>query len=220
MPKRSTTHNEALKTIAKTEDRPTTGDYEKVVVNLDDYYGLGRPNLTGILRQRKDKVADFVNAVAKWEAANAEGSHLVTKIANTKLDHVFSAESDEMDIPESLEKEVSKLENVISKFAEAAERIDGLCRELVALNQLDRSSEETSFLTSDVDHDLPDLMSRFNTQFQKELKVKRSIYQNIAHVTTRHQTMFYVSSWTHQPYIDDQDLAYHLCLMKKATGHG
>ena len=46
-----------------------------------------------------------------------------------------------MDIPESLEKEVSKLENVISKFEEAAERIDGLCRELVALNQLDRSSE-------------------------------------------------------------------------------
>ena len=43
-------------------------------------------------RQRKDKVADFVNAVAKWEAANAEGSSLVADIANVKLDAVFKVD--------------------------------------------------------------------------------------------------------------------------------
>ena len=61
-------------------------------MSIIHHLGLGQPNLTGILRQLKDKVADFVNAVAKWEAANQEGSLLVTKIANTKLDHVFSSE--------------------------------------------------------------------------------------------------------------------------------
>lgn len=216
MPKKS--KQSTVKTEKKLEDQSIVGHYEKVVVNLENYYGLGRPNLTGILRQRKDKVADFINLVAKWEAANAEGSHLVTKIANVKLDHLFATES--LEIPASLEKEVTKLESFISILAEVAERMDGLSLEFAALDQLDHSLEETSPLTSDVDRALPDLMSKFSDQFQKEFKVKRSVYENIAHVTTRHQMMFYVSAWTHEPYIDNQDLRYSLSLMKKATGHG
>jgi len=219
MPKKS--KQSTVKTEVKLEDQSMVGHYEKVVVNLENYYGLGRPNLTGILRQRKDKVADFINLVAKWEAANAEGSHLVTKIANVKLDHLFATETMQShEIPASLEKEVTKLESIISILAEVAERMDGLCLEFAALNQLDHSLEETSPLTSDVDRALPDLMSKFSGQFQKEFKVKRSVYENIAHVTTRHQMMFYVSAWTHEPYIDNQDLRYSLSLMKKATGHG
>ena len=44
-----------------------------------------------------------------------------------------------MEIPASLEKEVSDLEAVVAKFQLAAEKIDGLSQELVALNQLDAS---------------------------------------------------------------------------------
>ncbi len=44
-----------------------------------------------------------------------------------------------MEIPASLEKEVSDLEAVVAKFQLAAEKIDGLSHELVALNQLDAS---------------------------------------------------------------------------------
>lgn len=218
MPRKSK-QNET-KTSAKDDDPQTTVVYEKVVVDLDGYVGLNRPNLTGILRQLKDKVADFVNAVAKWEAANQEGSLLVTKIANTKLDHVFSSESQEVEIPESLEEEVSKLERVIIKFQDAVEIMNGLSHELIALNQLHLSDQESTPLTSEVYRSLPDMMNRFNAQFQKEMEVKRCIYQNIAHVTTRNQMFFYVSSWTHQPYIDEKELIYHTCLMKKATGHG
>ena len=70
--------------------------------------GLARPNLTGISRQRKDKAADFVNAIAKWEVANAEGSNLVNKIANAKLEHVFSAE--EVQLTEKIFTRLTEIE--------------------------------------------------------------------------------------------------------------
>ena len=62
------------------------------VAPLTTLSGLSRPNLTGVARQRKDKVADFVNAVAKWDAASAEGANLIVNIANVKLDAVFNAD--------------------------------------------------------------------------------------------------------------------------------
>ena len=45
------------------------------------------------------------------------------------------------EIPASLEKEVTKLESIISILAEVAERMDGLCLEFAVLNQLDHSLE-------------------------------------------------------------------------------
>ena len=52
------------------------------------------------------------------------------------------------------------------------------------------------------------------------LQTKRVIYEYVAHVTTRKQMVFYVATWNHQPHIDETELKYQLCLMKKVTGHG
>ena len=56
------------------------------------------------------------------------------------LFNIYSVQKNgEVEIPASLEKEVSDLEAVVAKFQVTSEKIDSLSHELTALNQLDAS---------------------------------------------------------------------------------
>lgn len=38
--------------------------------------------------------------------------------------------------------------------------------------------------------------------YQKELKMKRCVLENICHCVDRNSVMFYNATWIHEPYID------------------
>ena len=54
--------------------------------------------------------------------------------------------------------------------------------------------------------------------YSKELDVKRTIVQDIAHNKNRDILMLYISTWQHQPYIEDQATTI-LESMLQESGH-
>ena len=54
--------------------------------------------------------------------------------------------------------------------------------------------------------------------YQKEWKLKHSIYENICHAISRDSVMFYTSAWVHQPYIQER-AELLLQSMLNETGH-
>jgi len=219
----------AKKKKGKSETRPelteeiSESTFERVPVPLlEEFFALSRPGLTGVPRQRKDKPAEVANAVAAWRLAHTDGIKCVSDVANQKLDFIYANDDlASVELPDSLVLAVDRVSKVVLRMEDAVEKLGQLAVEFRALGMVnDSNCEVSSPLTVEIETSLSDLVDSIYKDFEKETRLKEAIKSRIAHVTTRHQTMFYTAAWTHLPYVDETAIEFHLSSILKATGHG
>lgn len=61
-----------------------------------------------------------------------------------------------------------------------------------------------------------DTFSAIHTMYKKEHSLKQKLVQFVAHAETRNTLMFYLSAWSHEPYLNCNDLLESLLF---ETGH-
>ncbi|GFO00879.1 cyclin-dependent kinase 2-interacting protein-like [Plakobranchus ocellatus] len=185
----------------------------------------GAGNLTGHPRKVKDLAADFHNYIMKWEALNAQGMDIVTKIANIKIEKVFDVQEDgsttsalpnELNpLCESLSEVVESMSNLESKLSNKAKNAEAL----VALEKFQPGGDKSLVLFGTMTlKDVADTTREIHRDFHKELQLKRCLLRQVAHTSNREETEALAACWLHQPYIRPQchDLLHALL---KDTGH-
>ena len=79
-----------------------------------------------------------------------------------------------------------------------------MIRELIVSNVDCPSVDETS--------------RRLCEMYAEEIKLKRTVMENIAHSVDRDLLMFYSACWVHQPYVDDEAKMFVEAMLLE-TGH-
>nr|CAB3231242.1 cyclin-dependent kinase 2-interacting protein-like [Phallusia mammillata] len=195
-------------------------------------FSSGQGQLTGLPRQLKDNVADVHNFVAKWNKLNSKGFTQLTNVCDIKISLLSNNETNSFapqysssleeacdllcETYKELEKVCTKLTNVSLKFAKLT-KLDGAERPFVSWGATDFASRSQEICE----------------MLQKELKVKKCIVENVAHVDhhvnvkdvnefnkqCRDYLMFYSSCWLHQPYINEGKLGMLIHEMLMESGH-
>ncbi|XP_013778818.1 cyclin-dependent kinase 2-interacting protein-like [Limulus polyphemus] len=189
-------------------------------------------NLTGTPRKVKDSCADIYNLIQKWNCLNCTGTEILKKIANSKIQfiegeryidthntYVTSSEG-AGDFPVGLEdlcdlllQTHQQMKETVSKLEKITRQLENLCR----LTEMQKSTHKNVSEEVNKDPEIIDaplfltwsMRSFYQNaqdllrQYQKELKVKRCVVEEVAHLHERDALMFFVSSWTYQPYIED-----------------
>uniref|UniRef100_H3A9L2 Cyclin dependent kinase 2 interacting protein n=1 Tax=Latimeria chalumnae TaxID=7897 RepID=H3A9L2_LATCH len=197
-----------------------------------------RPVLKISASKIKDSAADWHNFTLKWENWNESGFTVANKIVNIKLSR--QTESDK-----KLEMEYDGVNlNLKPKQSDYNKELEGCCNELIStLENMAKLELKMQKLTSTIKgicdleayhhgkmgSEVPlfhtwvttyfyEVSSKLSEMFKKELQLKQTIVQEIAHTDDRDLMMVYLSSWLYQPYIEEN---YKLLLesMLLETGH-
>ncbi|KAK6180945.1 hypothetical protein SNE40_008906 [Patella caerulea] len=173
---------------------------------------LPKGNLTGKPRKLKDGAADVHNLILTWKGLNIDGTNLFNQIANIKLEKVFQVdgetEEEKCNLPSNLEplcEQLLKLHKDMKKVVVKLVRISEMIKGIIELSdyQHGETGTEVFFKTWNL-HDFSQTVSEICEMFEKELKLKKCLIENIAHSDTRKLLMFYSAAWIHQPYISTQ----------------
>ncbi|XP_046545122.1 cyclin-dependent kinase 2-interacting protein-like [Haliotis rubra] len=202
----------AENTKSSTSNRKHTDEQEvtfsPVKSPVPQYDGRHQGNLTGILRKVKDTAADVHNQILKWKKLNTEGSNIISEIANTKIEKVFNVEGEEFDenqLPASLESLCDRLTSVYHNMEKIVGKLHQMRAALCgvqALSQHKGGEDDILFHTWNV-QDFVITMDQLIEMYLSELKLKKSIAENVAHAENRQTMMFYSAAWIHQPYVED-----------------
>uniref|UniRef100_A0A6I8NGZ3 Cyclin dependent kinase 2 interacting protein n=1 Tax=Ornithorhynchus anatinus TaxID=9258 RepID=A0A6I8NGZ3_ORNAN len=196
-----------------------------------------RPVLSVSARKIKDNAADWHNLIKKWETLNDAGFTVANKIVNTRIGAL--TKDPKMELEGS--HEISSSDQTLPEFNK---ELDSLCKELHgALESMVKIQLKMEKLTSttkgicDLEtyhhrvgkcpvplfHTWPttyfyEVSLKLSEMYKKELRLKRTVVEALAHTRERDPMMTYLSIWLHQPYLDESSKA-HLESMLYETGH-
>ncbi|XP_071080068.1 cyclin-dependent kinase 2-interacting protein-like [Haliotis cracherodii] len=221
----SNTMAEVTKSSDKSRNRSDGQEitFSPVKSPVPQYDGRHQGNLTGMLRKVKDTAADVHNQIFKWKKLNTEGSNIISEIANTKIEKVFNVAGEETDgnlLPASLEPLCDKLTSVYNNMEKIVGKLQQLRAALCGVQALSRhkgGEEDILFHTWNI-QDFVNTMDQLIEMYLSELKLKKSIAENVAHAESRQIMMFYSAAWIHQPYVEDSAQMLMESLITE-TGH-
>ncbi|XP_025104009.1 cyclin-dependent kinase 2-interacting protein-like [Pomacea canaliculata] len=179
--------------------------------------------LTGLQCKLKDSVADVHNLLLKWTALNRDGAAIISEITACKMDIQSKNVADDSQtnnsfLPLSLEPKCEALlavcrsmEKIVNKLESLSSTIQGLH----TLNQYQNDVNAFLFKTWPIEQ-FVDTFSAIHTMYKKEHSLKQKLVQFVAHAETRNTLMFYLSAWSHEPYLNCNDLLESLLF---ETGH-
>ncbi|XP_077632612.1 cyclin-dependent kinase 2-interacting protein [Crocuta crocuta] len=197
-----------------------------------------KPVLSVSARKIKDNAADWHNLILKWENLNDTGFTTANNIANLKV----SLRSE--DKTELRSSSPASAENAGRTLPEYSKELERLCEELrttfEALAKIQMKMEKLSSTTKGIcelenyhygdERQRPPLFHTWPTahfyevshklsdMYRKELLLKRTITEELAHTVDHDLTLSYLSMWLHQPYVEaDSRLLLEGMLLE--TGH-
>nr|XP_056707257.1 cyclin-dependent kinase 2-interacting protein [Euleptes europaea] len=200
--------------------------------------GAGRtpktPGLSVSARKIKDNTADWHNLIMKWETLNENGFTSATKIVNnkiaTQLKDKLDIECDNIasddrrmppDYNVELEEYCAELLGTFENMTKIYQKMKKLCSTTKGICDLEKyhNGDHRTLLF----HTWPtpyfyEVSCKLLEMYTKELKLKQTIVQEIAHTTDQDLLMVYLSSWLYQPYIE-QSSKVLLESMLLETGH-
>ncbi|XP_048341399.1 cyclin-dependent kinase 2-interacting protein [Sphaerodactylus townsendi] len=185
-------------------------------------------------RKIKDNAADWHNLIMKWETLNENGFTTATKIVNIKIATAFkdkldveceNVASDDRRVPPSynveLEEHCVELLGTSENMTKIYQKMEKLCSTTKGICDLEKyhHGEHRTLLF----HTWPtpyfyEASAKLLEMYSRELKLKQTIVQEIAHTTDQDLLMVYLSSWLYQPYIE-QSSKVLLESMLLETGH-
>jgi len=171
-------------------------------------------NLTGSARKVKDAVADWYNYIDKWESCCASGGNTISQLGNIKMAAIFSKKDEDSEesgssssYPEEMEKFchnlkkiVDTMEKIVTKFESLTSALKGVCD--LELHQNAGHWDSVPLFQTWHTGKFYEVSAELLGMYQKELSLKRTIIQNVAHCTDRDVMMFMTSAWINEPYIE------------------
>ncbi|KAL0602082.1 Cyclin-dependent kinase 2-interacting protein [Plecturocebus cupreus] len=197
-----------------------------------------KPVLSVSARKIKDNAADWHNLILKWETLNDAGFTTANDIANLKIS-LLNKDKIELESSSPASKE-----NEEKAYVEYNEDLEKLCEELRAtldgLTKIQVKMEKLTSTTKGVcelenhhygeESKRPPLFHTWPTarfyevsrglseMYRKELLLKRTVAEELAHAGDPDLTLSYLSMWLHQPYVESHS-RLHLESMLLETGH-
>ncbi|XP_062947267.1 cyclin-dependent kinase 2-interacting protein [Cynocephalus volans] len=198
-----------------------------------------KPVLSVSARKIKDNAADWHNLILKWETLNDAGFTTANNIANLKISLL---NKDKIELENS--SPAASNENEEKMYPEYNKELETLCEELRAtldaLTKIQVKMEKLSSTTKGIcelenyhygeESDRPPLFHTWPTthfyevsqklsdMYRKELLLKRTVVEELAHTVDHDLILSYLSMWLHQPYLES-DSQLHLESMLLETGH-
>lgn len=198
--------------------------------------------LTGSARKIKDNAADWHNLILKWEKLNDEGTTVATAIVNlrttsrdsqkeqqmiTMEDHASSSTSPSSSSHPSMNRQleeacgrlvdiVDKMDHIVGKMEHLVTTVEGVVQ--LELFQFGPQGRTAPLFISWPTARFVEVSRHLFDSYSQELKLKRSILQEVAHWDTSDLSMVLLSCWLYQPYIQsDTRLTLESLLLE--TGH-
>ncbi|XP_053156441.1 cyclin-dependent kinase 2-interacting protein [Hemicordylus capensis] len=192
------------------------------------------PVLSVSARKIKDNAADWHNLVMKWETLNDQGFNTATKIVNIKIaseskDKLeiecdnFASESERLplDYNGELEGCCTELLRIFENMAKIHQKMERLCSTTKGICDLEtyhHGGHKRPLFHTWLTSYFYDVSIKLIEMYSKELKLKQTIVQEIAHTVDQDLLMVYLSSWLYQPYIENSSKVL-LESMLLETGH-
>ncbi|XP_023986911.1 cyclin-dependent kinase 2-interacting protein isoform X2 [Physeter macrocephalus] len=181
-----------------------------------------KPVLSVSARKIKDNAADWHNLILKWETLNDGGFATANNIANLKISllskDTIGLESSSPASDENAEKEHPEYSRELEVLCE------GLQTTLDALTKIQLKMEKLSSTTKGICeledyhyreerkrpllfHTWPtayfyEVSRKLSDMYGRELRLKRTVVEQLAHTADRDLALSYLSMWLHQPYVE------------------
>ncbi|CAH1790695.1 unnamed protein product [Owenia fusiformis] len=223
----SVIYNMATKTPSKRKKKRNESNTSSPNVSMDELgfspvsvrdVGPARQgNLTGNPRIIKDGAANWHNLIDKWNKLNDQGLAIVNDIANRRLAVIYEAkegaDGGQLSVPPpdgaELQELCLKLETVVNSMKGVVKKMSGLTQQFIGVSELEEyTSRQSGIPVEPLFQTLTSVQfSEKSTEllgyYSKEIELKDTIAQYIAHAKQKGLIMLYTSSWLHQPYIPD-----------------
>ncbi|KAM9090752.1 cyclin-dependent kinase 2-interacting protein isoform 1-T1 [Megaptera novaeangliae] len=197
-----------------------------------------KPVLSVSARKIKDNAADWHNLILKWETLNDGGFATANNIANLKVSllskDTIGLESSSLASDENAGKEHLEYSRELEMLCE------GLQTTLDALTKIQMKMEKLSSTTKGICeledyhyreegkrpllfHTWPtayfyEVSRKLSDMYGRELRLKRTVVEQLAHTADRDLALSFLSMWLHQPYLEaNSTLLLESMLLE--TGH-
>ncbi|XP_065449712.1 cyclin-dependent kinase 2-interacting protein isoform X3 [Chrysemys picta bellii] len=196
-----------------------------------------KPVLSVSARKIKDNTADWHNLMMKWETLNNNGFTTANKIVNLKIgtlfkDNKLEIECDNIasdcgklspDYNEELEMFCAELLGTLENMAKIQLKMEKLCSTTKGICDLETYHYKNGDCRTPLFHTWPtayfyEVSFKLAEMYKKEIQLKQTIVQEIAHTADQDLMMVYLSSWLYQPYIENSSKLL-LESMLLETGH-
>ncbi|XP_061468185.1 cyclin-dependent kinase 2-interacting protein isoform X2 [Rhineura floridana] len=192
------------------------------------------PVLSISARKIKDNAADWHNLMMKWETLNDKGFTTATNIVNIKItteckgskleiehDNTTS-ESERQPLEYNIELEACCIEllGIFEDMKKVHQKMEKLCSTTKGICELEayHGDRKMPFFHTWPTPYFYEVSVKLLDMYSKELKLKQTIVQEIAHTADQDLLMVYLSSWLYQPYIENTNKVL-LESMLLETGH-
>ncbi|KAL8168934.1 UNVERIFIED_CONTAM: hypothetical protein K2H54_025468 [Gekko kuhli] len=192
------------------------------------------PGLSVSARKIKDNAADWHNLIMKWETLNENSFTSATKIVNIKIATRFKdkleiecdniASDDRSSPPDynvELEEHCTELLGIFENMTKIHQKMEKLCSTTKGICDLEKyhhGDHKTPLFHTWPTPYFYEASVNLLEMYSKELKLKQTIVQEIAHTADQDLLMVYLSSWLYQPYIEHSSRVM-LESMLLETGH-
>uniref|UniRef100_A0A8B9XUT2 Cyclin dependent kinase 2 interacting protein n=1 Tax=Bos mutus grunniens TaxID=30521 RepID=A0A8B9XUT2_BOSMU len=181
-----------------------------------------KPVLSVSARKIKDNAADWHNLILKWETLNDGGFATANSIANMKIS---LSSKDKIELASS---GLTSDDGAEKEHPEYSRELETLCEELQAtlegLTKIQMKMEKLSSTTKGVCeledyhhgeerkrpplfHTWPtahfyEVSRKLSDMYSQELRLKRTVVEQLAHTADHDLALSYLSMWLHQPYLE------------------
>ncbi|XP_075388187.1 cyclin-dependent kinase 2-interacting protein isoform X1 [Tenrec ecaudatus] len=180
-----------------------------------------KPVLSISARKLKDNAADWHNLILKWESLSGAGFTTASSIANLKMSSLSKdkIELENSSLPsdtngqtypdynqeletlcEQLQATLDGLTKVQVKMEKLASTTKGIC-DLENYHHGEEGQPPPLFHTWPTAH-FYTVSRQLCDMYGKELLLKRTIVEELAHSADRDLALSYLSMWLHEPYVE------------------
>jgi len=175
-------------------------------------------NLTGNSRKVKDAVVDMQNYWDRWDSSNTRAAGVISNIANSKMAAVYKQDGDEdngecksnTSMPREMEGMCTELTTHMESLKKVVSKFNAISVMLCNVSELDEHQlsnqveELGPLFTTWPTRKFAESASELLKMFERELALKMTIVENVAHCCDRDLMMVYSAAWLQQPYIENR----------------
>ncbi|XP_044520557.1 cyclin-dependent kinase 2-interacting protein [Gracilinanus agilis] len=188
-------------------------------------------------RKIKDNAADWHNLLSKWETLNNMGFSIANKIGNIKI-NVLTEDKLELECNsiasgfhsqkvypkynEDLEMLCKELHDTLENLAKIQMKMEKLTSTTKGICNLENYHRGNGNDQTPLFHTWPTtyfykVSHKLSEMYKKEILLKRTIVEELAHATNQDLILSYLSMWLYQPYVENSKLDVESMLLE--TGH-
>ncbi|XP_043837259.1 cyclin-dependent kinase 2-interacting protein [Dromiciops gliroides] len=188
-------------------------------------------------RKIKDNAADWHNLLLKWETLNNVGFSVANKIGNIKISALtedkvelecnsfvsgFHSQKVHPKYNEELEMLCKELHDTLENLAKVQVKMEKLTSTTKGICNLENYHRGNGNYQTPLFHTWPttyfyEVSHKLSEMYKKEILLKRTIVEELAHATNQDLILSYLSMWLYQPYVENSRLDVESMLLE--TGH-